>query len=611
MKKICILLLFYVSAFGQKPYDELIKDLKNYPKQDTTRAEMLIDACVSATFRADTNVLKMAKEANQISTKLNYRIGEIRSLNCIGNYYFSRELNDKAIENYLKALKLAKKSNDFKNIVIGKSNLANVFSHTNNDKKAIQLLSEADKILLSQGDSLNRNRPAILTNLANSYSNINLHAEAILIYEKVLAICQKQNIGFGIALTLDNLGKEYFALKQYAKALVFFEKAKIEIEKNKVDFVKGKNLNSLGNTHNALGNSAKALLFLNQSKDFSKANQDNGGLSATYFSLQEIYFKSKDYKNAYKNLSDYTSLKDSLFNIEKNKTIQELNTKYETELKEDKIKNLEQEKEISTLQSQRKNTFIYSILAGILALGAIAYFSFKRFKEKKANELLTNQLEEAQRRIEIEQKATESELKALKSQMNPHFMFNALNSIQEQFMYGDKVKANEQMGNFTYLTRQILTVSGKKKINLSTEIEILTKYLELEKMRFAEGFDYDIELSENIDEDYHQIPPMLIQPFVENSIKHGLLHKSGNKKLSVRFALDEAEENLICIVEDNGIGREKSAEIKSKQVQQHESFSTSATAERLQLLSQNANIKDFVVYEDKSEGTKVTLFIPL
>ena len=611
MKKICILLLFYVSAFGQKPYDELIKDLKNYPKQDTTRAEMLIDACVSATFRADTNVLKMAKEANQISTKLNYRIGEIRSLNCIGNYYFSRELNDKAIENYLKALKLAEKSNDFKNIVIGKSNLANVFSHTNNDKKAIQLLSEADKILLSQGDSLNRNRPAILTNLANSYSNINLHIEAISIYEKVLAICQKQNIGFGIALTLDNLGKEYFALKQYAKALVFFEKAKIEIEKNKVDFVKGKNLNSLGNTYNALGNSAKALLFLNQSKEFSKANQDNGGLSATYFSLQEIYFKSKDYKNAYNNLSDYTSLKDSLFNIEKNKTIQELNTKYETELKEDKIKNLEQEKEISTLQSQRKNTFIYSILAGILALGAIAYFSFKRFKEKKANELLTNQLEEAQRRIEIEQKATESELKALKSQMNPHFMFNALNSIQEQFMYGDKVKANEQMGNFTYLTRQILTVSGKKKINLSTEIEILTKYLELEKMRFAEGFDYDIELSENIDEDYHQIPPMLIQPFVENSIKHGLLHKSGNKKLSVRFALDEAEENLICIVEDNGIGREKSAEIKSKQVQQHESFSTSATAERLQLLSQNANIKDFVVYEDKPEGTKVTLFIPL
>ena len=94
-------------------------------------------------------------------------------------------------------------------------------------------------------------------------------------------------------------------------------------------------------------------------------------------------------------------------------------------------------------------------------------------------------------------------------------------------------------------------------------------------MRFAEGFDYSIALSENIDEDYHQIPPMLIQPFVENSIKHGLLHKAGKKKLSVKFALDEAEENLICVVEDNGVGRAKSAEIKSKQMQKHESFSTS------------------------------------
>ena len=611
MKKIFVLLLFCVSTYGQKSYEVLMKDLEKYPKQDTIRVEMLIDACVLATFMADTNVLKMAKEANQISTKLNYKIGEIRSLNCIGNYYFSRELNDKAIENYLKALRLAEKLNNFQNIIIGKSNLANVFSHTNNDKKAIQLLNEADKILLSQGDSLNRNRPAILTNLANSYTNINLHAEAISIYEKVLAICQKQNIGFGIALTLDNLGKSYLALKQYTKALVFFEKAKIEIEKNKVDFVRGKNLRNLGNTYNALGNSAKALLFLNQSKEFSKANQDNGGLSATYFSLQEIYSKSKDYRNAYNNLSDYTSLKDSLFNIEKNKTIQELNTKYETEKKEAQIKELSQQKQISELNSQRKNTLIYSILAGILALGAIAYFSFTRFREKKANELLTNQLEEAQHRIEIEQKATESELKALKSQMNPHFMFNALNSIQEQFMYGDKTLANEQMGNFTYLTRQILTVSGKKKINLATEVEILTKYLELEKMRFAEGFGYSISLSENIDEDYHQIPPMLIQPFVENSIKHGLLHKAGDRKLSVKFALDRAEENLVCVVEDNGVGRAKSAEIKSKQVQQHESFSTSATAERLKLLSQNATIKDFVVYEDKPEGTKVTLFIPL
>ena len=188
---------------------------------------------------------------------------------------------------------------------------------------------------------------------------------------------------------------------------------------------------------------------------------------------------------------------------------------------------------------------------------------------------------------------------------------NALNSIQEQFMYGDKVVANEQMSNFTYLTRQILTVSGKKKINLSTEIEILTKYLELEKMRFAEGFHYEITLGDRIDEDYHQIPPMLIQPFVENAIKHGLLHNQGDKKVCINFDLDEKEESLICVVEDNGIGRAKSAEIKSKQMQLHESFSTSATEERLRLLSNTHSVQDFIIYEDKLEGTLVKIMIPL
>ncbi len=248
----------------------------------------------------------------------------------------------------------------------------------------------------------------------------------------------------------------------------------------------------------------------------------------------------------------------------------------------------------------------------ILFIGYIAYTIVQKNLERvqKAAAL------EAEK-LTLEKNLQASMLTALKAQMNPHFMFNALNSIQEQFMYGDKVKANEQMGNFTYLTRQILTVSGKKKINLSTEIEILTKYLELEKMRFAEGFTYQISLSETIDEDYHQIPPMLIQPFVENSIKHGLLHKQGDKKIDIAFDLDEQEENIICVVQDNGVGRKKSAEIKSKRVQQHESFSTSATEERLRLLNNDLQNQNLIVYEDLVNnndevlGTKVTLTIAL
>ena len=199
--------------------------------------------------------------------------------------------------------------------------------------------------------------------------------------------------------------------------------------------------------------------------------------------------------------------------------------------------------------------------------------------------------------------------------MNPHFIFNALNGIQEQFMYGDKVVANEQMGNFTYLTRQILEVSGKTKITIAHEIEILTKYLELEKMRFDQDFEYTIAVNDTIDEDYEQIPPLLIQPFVENSIKHGLLHKKGTKKISIFFDYSVDQNQIVCTIEDNGIGRKKAEAIKNNNKIKHNSFSTQSIKERLKIW--NTNTEKSILYEDildinqESLGTKVSLYIEL
>jgi sensor histidine kinase YesM len=134
-------------------------------------------------------------------------------------------------------------------------------------------------------------------------------------------------------------------------------------------------------------------------------------------------------------------------------------------------------------------------------------------------------------------------------------------------------------------------------------------------MRFKTDFEYQINCNENIDEDYHEIPPMLIQPFVENSIKHGLLHKQGFKKVSISFELDPNEEYIICTIEDNGIGRQKSAEIKSKNETHHQSFSTHSIAQRLEIW--NTNTPESVVYQDLLDanahvvGTKVRLYIEL
>jgi LytS/YehU family sensor histidine kinase len=227
--------------------------------------------------------------------------------------------------------------------------------------------------------------------------------------------------------------------------------------------------------------------------------------------------------------------------------------------------------------------------------------------EKRESELREMKIRQQQAELE----RSESELKAIKAQMNPHFIFNALNSIQEMFFIGDKRLANEHLGKFSQLTREVLRASGKRLISLSEEIDMLTKYLELEGLRFESDFTFSISVNdENVADDI-MLPPMLIQPYVENSIRHGLLHKQGKKSIKVSFVFDEENKHLSCVIEDNGVGRTAAAEINMGRKQLHESFSTSANAKRLELLNQNRDEKIGVQYEDLAEGTKVSILIPV
>ncbi len=251
-----------------------------------------------------------------------------------------------------------------------------------------------------------------------------------------------------------------------------------------------------------------------------------------------------------------------------------------------------------------KTFWFWSLILGLIALVAYFFISQNIRRVKREAELQAEKLT-------LEKNLQVHLLTAIKSQMNQHFMYNTLNGIQEQFLFGNKSTASDQLSNFTHLTRQVLEVSSKKSIPIATEIEILTKYLDLEKMRFSEGFSYAITLGDTIDEDYHQIPPLLIQPFVENAIRHGLLHKNGKKSIEIHFELDTTEENIICTVTDNGIGRAKAQEINAKRIRQFDSFSTSATEERLKLLSNASTKHDFIVYQDLPEGTEVKITIPL
>jgi uncharacterized protein YdcH (DUF465 family) len=219
--------------------------------------------------------------------------------------------------------------------------------------------------------------------------------------------------------------------------------------------------------------------------------------------------------------------------------------------------------------------------------------------EQKATtaELDKTRAEEAYRR---------AQLSALKAQMNPHFLFNALNSIQAYIFSNEKNEANAYLGKFSDLMRQTLEMSQNDTISLDDEIQMLELYLSLESMRLKNELVWTVKTASNINRFNTQIPPLLIQPYLENGIKHGLSPKKTDRKISVYFYQNE-DNYLICEVLDNGIGRAKAHEFKMLRQKQHTSFSTSATEQRLNLLNLGRNDKIMVEYEDlfADDGTPV------
>lgn len=206
-------------------------------------------------------------------------------------------------------------------------------------------------------------------------------------------------------------------------------------------------------------------------------------------------------------------------------------------------------------------------------------------------------------------KLIKAQLTAIKSQMNPHFLFNTLNSLQDLIVKKDIKMSNYYLSKFSSLLRKVLETSGKNEISLNEELEILSAYLELEKLRFGNDFSYNINIDKSIDEDNLMLHPMLIQPFIENAIKHGLLHKRGEKILSINF---ELANDVTCIIDDNGIGRKKSGEIKNRNSQHHQSFATQASEKRIELLNSIGTKKySFnIIDKENATGTKVILKIP-
>jgi LytS/YehU family sensor histidine kinase len=304
-----------------------------------------------------------------------------------------------------------------------------------------------------------------------------------------------------------------------------------------------------------------------------------------------------DYKQAYENHVLHKKFSDSVEMRKFNEGLADARTRYEAE-------RAKKELELVSLKLDQQKYLTYGF-AGLVFLAIV--IGLLVFRQTRMS---------AKRRIsEMNHKISEITQKNLRQQMNPHFIFNTLNSIQYYMYQHDKISTNNYLTKFSLLMRKTLENSQHTSIPIKDELDALELYLELEALRFKEKFEYSIRVDDEIDTVILKIPTMLIQPYVENSISHGLVNKEGTGFVNVDLALDD--DRLVCTIEDNGIGRKAAMEIKNQKNGNHNSLGTKITESRLNLVNSlyGKNMKiDYTDLKDEQGigiGTRVRIYIPI
>ncbi|SHF52990.1 Tetratricopeptide repeat-containing protein [Arenibacter palladensis] len=322
--------------------------------------------------------------------------------------------------------------------------------------------------------------------------------------------------------------------------------------------------------------------------------------------LSEVYKYKGDYTKALETYQEYVAVVDTLYVRKEQEIARAAQFNRELASKQSRISGLEKERELTqskyslALTEQqlvaesikRQNWIIYSLIFGMMLMGLVVYFFYRSNKQQKlANNLLA--------------------LKSLRSQMNPHFIFNALNSVNNFIAKSDERSANRYLSDFSTLMRAVLENSDEDFIPLSKELELLELYTKLEHSRFSDKFDYEIIVDEGIEIDAFQIPPMLLQPYIENAIWHGLRYREDKGFLKIELRQKDKRALEISII-DNGIGRKKSAALKTQNQKKQKSKGMGNIKKRIEIL--NDMYKDKVdVYisdlETNGTGTKVLFTI--
>lgn len=503
--------------------------------------------------------------------------------NELGSLHETHGEFDKALEYYLKGINLSETSGNQSMAAKLKINQSFIYFQLAEYDKMLQLLEEAHQTLKKSTEDLFFDGVALFAT-GMAYESLSQLDSALVFHFEALHIFDQTNAPERKSEVLNSIGTIYQSQEKFELALEYYTQSlHIDDSLGYTEYLAIGTAN-LGGVYQEFGDIEKGIeLYLESLKILDTIPNLHFQMTTNQY-LADSYALIGDYRNAYERNLLSQIYKDSLFSLEKQEQLIKIAEEYESEKKEKEILALKLEKQKLASAAKAKNLLITLIIGSltILIVLLLMYLLYRKYSV-------------ARKQMELEQQI-------LRAQMNPHFIFNSLNSVQRMYMEGDFDMANEYMGDFAALLRTILNNSGKSRITLEEELQTLSLYLDIEKMRTDGSLDYQLNVNQELPLKHIQVPPLILQPFVENAIWHGIL-PSGQKGLLL-IDITPFNTNLIkCVITDNGIGYSNS--LKRKNSRNHPSKGMKITAERLH--NQNA-----VKIEDApTGGTIVTVLIPI
>lgn len=535
--------------------------------------------------------LQYLEEALEIVKKLKNKEAEADVLHNIGVYYYGQNQYEKALAYYLQSLKIIETLGDEPGLTASYANIALVYRRLGRLNEAEDYLKKAEKIAIKYNNLNELLR--IQVNLAGVYVNQQHFDKALTITQKAIKNAQKIPSKMGEARARSSLMRIYLAQKKYDSAI-----REVQITRQLFQDIGDERSYILtfsdeAEVHMAQQNYATAEKAFQKTLELNQDVQDKMIFMHAYAYLYKLYKIQERFEDALQAQDNYILYKDSVLKENTIKQIEELQANYQTEKKEQEIFSLEQSNTIKDLenQQQRSNIIILSVILLVLILLILAVFLFY-----------------SRRQVRVQQKNEEIAQKLLRLQMNPHFIFNALNNIQSFVLKKDKQQASDYLSLFSRLMRQILESSRENYITLEEEVEILENYLTLQQLRFYDKFDYIIEVDENIEIESISVPPMFAQPFIENAIEHGIANLEKQGKIKIHFS--QQDSFITLNIQDNGIGIEAAAKIKEKTEKEYQSLATKITKERIQLFQKSIHKKINFKIHTKDSGTQISLQLP-